>query len=134
MLTRATYVTLLAGASATLGFMAYAGAEPAGLAWWLSLLPFAAWALLPYALLAAAAHRRPANLASRSVVCAAAALLSGFSILVLYSAFVTHLDPQSAVVFVFLPLWQLIGLLPLLVVSRLLARRGAAGTRAGAVG
>lgn len=114
---------LLVGAATTLGFMIDAG-EPDRPWWWLAFSLFGGWALVPYALVAAATRWRPANRASRSVLCAAAALLSGLSILSLYSAFVIHLDAQSALVFIFLPLWQLVGLLPFLGASRWIAQRG----------
>ena len=121
-LTRVILVLLLVGVTTTLGFMGYAG-DPTRPGWWLFFLLFGAWALLPYGVVAIAARQRPANRASDSVLCLAATLLSGLGILALYSAFVAHLDPQRGLVLVFLPLWQLLGLLPFLVVSRYLARR-----------
>jgi len=124
MLARGILVLLLVGASTTLGFMIYAG-DPSRVWWWFFFLPFAGWALLPYAVVGAAARWRPFNGASRSVLCVAAALLSGISILGLHSAFVAYPDAQSGLVLVFLPLWQLVGLSPFVVVSRYLARRRA---------
>jgi hypothetical protein len=122
VLTLVTLVVLVIGAVATLGFMVYAG-FPTSPSRWFAFFLFAAWALLPYALLATAVRWRPSNRVSHSVLGVAAALMSGFSILGLYSAFVAHPDPQSALVLVFLPLWQLVGSLPFLGMSRYLARR-----------
>ncbi len=125
MLVRITLALLTVGAVATLGFMAYAG-EPGRASWWLFALPFAAWTLMPYALVAAEARRHPSNRGSLSLLSVAAALLSGLSIVLLYLAFVAQPDAQSGLVLLFLPLWQSFGLLPFLAASRFLARRGAA--------
>lgn len=40
-----------------------------------------------------------------------------------YEAFIAHPDAQSGIVLIFIPLYQLAGLIPLLLVARLLARR-----------
>jgi SNF family Na+-dependent transporter len=125
MLVRIAQVLLFVGAATTLGFMGYAG-EPTSALWWLLSLPFAAWTLLPYALVASEARRHASNRGSLSLLGLAAALLSGSSIVLLYLAFVAQPDAQSGLVLVFLPLWQLVAMLPFLGVSRLLARPGAA--------
>ena len=121
MLLRITFILLLVGAVATLGFMVYAG-QPGRASWWLFALPFAAWTLVPYALVTAETRRHLSNRGSLSVLCAAAVLLSSASIVLLYLAFVAQPDAQSGLVLVFLPLWQSFGLLPFLGVSRILAR------------
>ena len=122
VLTRIIYALLLVGAIVTLGFMAQAG-DTTQPSWWFFLPIFGAWVAFPYAAVAVVARWRPATPASHATLCIAAALLTGFGVLSLYSAFVTHLDPQSGIVLVFLPLWQLIGLTPFLLLSRHLARR-----------
>ena len=121
MLPRITYGLLLVGAVATVGFMGYAG-RPANALWWLFALPLAAWTLVPFGLVAAEARRYTADLGSLSLLCAAAALLSASSIGLLYLAFVAKPDAQSGLVLVFLPLWQVLGLLPFLGGSRVLGR------------
>jgi hypothetical protein len=107
----ATYTLLAAGLLTTLVFMAVAG-DPARVSWWGFALPFAAWTASPYAAVAVlarhCAHRRWAAL----VVLVAAGLLSGAGALILANAFIFNLDPQSGIVLVLLPVWQLIGLLP----------------------
>ena len=120
--TRIVYALLLVGAVVSLGFLARAG-DTTQPSWWFFLPLFGAWVIFPYAAVAIVVRWRPATPASHATLCLAAALLSGFGILSLYSAFVTHLDPQSGIVLVFLPLWQLIGLTPFLLLSRHLARR-----------
>jgi len=131
MVKRVSLLVLLVGAVATLGFMVYAG-DPASGSWWLFFVPFAGWALLPYALVGVATRWQPSSRGSQSVLCVAAVLLTCASVLLLYSAFVAQPDPQSGLILIFLPLWQGLGLLPFLGVSRVLARRGAtASTEAG---
>jgi hypothetical protein len=124
-LARVTVGLLVVGTLVTLGFMIRAG-EPGEWWWWPLFLPFATWSLAPYAAVAHVLRRRTSGLASRGAVCLAAALLAGTTAYVLYSAFVVHLDPQSGLVFLFLPLWQLLGVAPILWVAQWLARREAA--------
>lgn len=116
---------LILGATVTLGFMLHAG-EPWELWWWGFFVPFAAWTLVPYAVLAFAVRRRDAGPAYAVTVCLGAALLAASSAAVLYSAFVAHLDPQSGLVLIFLPAWQLLGLMPILVVAQWLDGRAKA--------
>ncbi|MDH4030083.1 MAG: hypothetical protein OEU49_04465 [Chromatiales bacterium] len=120
---RATLAVLICGFLTTLGFMFHAG-EPQRLSWWPLFVPFAAWAGVPYALVYAASRRGPATTASHAVVFLSALAVSGFSALMLYQAFIAHPDAQSGIVLLFIPFYQVLGLLPLLWVARVLARRG----------
>ena len=79
---RTTQVLLLVGVVATPGFMAYAG-PPRSASSWLFSLSFAAWTLVPYALGVAETIRHPSNRGSLSLLCAAAALLSGLGVVFL---------------------------------------------------
>jgi hypothetical protein len=115
---------LILGFLTSIAFMIHAG-EPRILSWWLLFFPFAAWTLVPYALVVQAARRQPASRSSQTVLLFAAAALLAFGSFTLYEAFVAHLDAQSGIVFVFLPLYELVGLVPLLWVARVLARRSA---------
>ena len=124
MIGRITYAVLIVGAMATVGFTIYA-ARPNGSSNWGILIAVATWTLLPYAVVMAVARRLPSNRNSEILLCIAAVLLSGFGIFGLYQSFIVHLDPQSALVLVLLPLWQLLGLLPFLCVSWYLANREA---------
>ncbi|UCC13677.1 MAG: hypothetical protein JSW21_09905 [Gammaproteobacteria bacterium] len=117
-----TIALLVAGFLATLGFMIYAG-EPERLSWWPLVAPFAGWVGVPYAVLYLASRRSPSTSGSRAVLLLGAAAVSGFGILMLYEAFIAHPDAQSGIVLIFIPLYQLAGLIPLLLVARLLARR-----------
>jgi hypothetical protein len=114
-----------AGVAVTFGFMVWAG-DPRHVAWWVGAVPFALWASAPYAVLAVAAWAlRSSRGASLTVFFTGiGVLISSFVILV--SAFVTHIDAQSGLVFVFLPLWQLIASGPLVLVALVLRARGRA--------
>jgi hypothetical protein len=120
--TGSTLALLAVGVSVTLGFMVHAGA-PARPAWWLLFVPFAAWGIAPYAAVAVAARRARGSRAPAWVLFLAAALLVASSAALLYDAFVRHLDPQSGLVFLFLPLLQVAGLAPFLLFARALRRK-----------
>lgn len=119
---RAALGLLVLGVVVTIGFMLHAG-EPAKPTWWLFLLPFAAWALAPYLLVAVLAFRLHAQGGAAAVLALAALLLAGSSALLLWLAFVAEPDPQSGLVFVVLPFWQLAAAVPLGLLARWLARR-----------
>lgn len=121
---KAGLVLLLAGALTTLAFLVAAG-EPGRLSWWPAMLPFAAWALLPYAVAFLAARPLAPERFVNALLCVAAALLAATTATVLAAAFVWHPDPQSGLVFFILPFWQLGGLLPLLFLAHWRARRAA---------
>ncbi len=112
-----TYGILGLGAVTTLWFMWRAGGEPSQPSWWLGVLPFAAWALAPYAAAALAVWRLRHSRVPTVVLFIAALLLSGFSVWVLYQVFVINLDAQSGLVFLFLPFWQLLALSPLFILA-----------------
>lgn len=105
----------------TLGFMLHAG-SPGQPSWWLGFILFGAWALAPYGVCAAAA-RRASDGREGLVWLAASVLLTGASAALLYDAFLARPDAQSGLVFLFLPLWQLVGLAPFALAARSLARR-----------
>ena len=73
---RAIFAVLVAGGLVTLGFMLDAG-EPDKLWWWSGFVPFAGWALVPYAAAALSAQRLRSSRRSLWVLLVAAALLSG---------------------------------------------------------
>jgi len=68
--------------------------------------------LLPYAGFAFFARKGLKTQAARIVAIVAAALLSTLAFAALYATFVAEPDAQGGLVFLFLPVWQLIGLLP----------------------
>ena len=122
MLERSTSLVLLLGFLTTLGFMVYAG-EPSNPWWWLLFVPFAAWAGGPYVAVALVARRPSSSRASRLIALLTAIGLTAFGAYSLFTAFVTHLDAQSGIVFVFLPLYQLIGVFPMVLIAQSLTPR-----------
>jgi len=106
-----------------MGFMLYAG-QPEHPGWWLGVLPFVLWSLIPYALLAWTAARVRDSRRSLWVLLVASVLLTGGSGVLLYQAFVARPDAQSGLVFLFLPVWQVVVLAVPVVVAHALGRRG----------
>lgn len=108
---RLVLAVLALGALVTLGFMLYAGSWERPY-WWLALLVFYGWTLVPYLFCGVVAHRMQGAPAALRLMALAAALLSGASGFLLHQSFIARPDAQGALVFVFLPLWQLVALLP----------------------
>ena len=91
--------------------------------WWLGFLAFAVWATIPFGVVAVASHRFRAAAAALKLLLLASLLLTVSAMCLLYDAFVARPDAQSGILFVFLPVWQMIGLAPFLLGSRFLHRR-----------
>lgn len=123
MIKRGINGVLLVGALVTEGFMLYAG-EPGDPRWWLGFFFFGLWAFMPYLAVAYIAHRFSTSRRSLWVLLAAALFLTTGSCIVLYTSFIAQPDPQSGVVFVFLPMLQLVALVPFLAVAFLLRKKG----------
>ncbi|MBW2416282.1 MAG: hypothetical protein JRG76_17430 [Deltaproteobacteria bacterium] len=115
MIGRTAFGVLAAGACITLGFMVYAG-SPGEPGWWLGFLPFAgvAWSVR---------IRRDGPGATLLLV--GAVLLTSASTFLLYQAFVAEPDAQSGIVFVFLPVWQILAMLPFVLGAQSLRSRAA---------
>jgi hypothetical protein len=110
------------GALATLGIGLDAMSRP----YTLAAAGFIAWAVSPYmllALLVRSAHTR----AARVGVLLVTLLAVIFGVAIFVDAMYLHLDAQSALVFLFVPLWQWVGLLVLAVPLLLLSRVGRTG-------
>jgi hypothetical protein len=110
------------GVLVTVAFMFHAG-EPRRPTWWLGFIPFVAWALLPYGLVGLLASRLRASSRSIDVLAAAASLLSLSSSYLLYLGFVAETDAQSGLLFLFVPLWQLVALVPVAWLANTLGAR-----------
>ena len=122
MIKRGINGALLVGVLVTVGFMLYAG-EPGHLDWWLGFFFFGLWAFVPYFVVAYMTHRFSTSQRSLWVLLPAALLLTAGSSVVLYISFIAQPDPQSGVVFVFLPMVQLVALVPFLAVAFLLRKK-----------
>lgn len=127
-MSQAVWPPLGIGVLVTLGFMLHAG-EPGRPAWWLGFVPFAAWAVSPFVAAGMVASRFRASPLAVRLVAAAAAALAGSSLFVYHQGFVAHPDAQSGLLFLFLPLWQLLAILPVFLAARALARRAGSSRR-----
>jgi hypothetical protein len=122
---RLAYALFAAGSLVTLGFMVYAG-KPSSLGWFVKIAPFAIWAVAPFAggaLVCRWVRSSPRGLA---IVAGAAGLLACGTAVLLYHGFVVAPDAQNGLLFLFLPLWQALGLAPFVVFALRVARREAA--------
>lgn len=117
---RSIQAALACGAAAVVGFMIFAG-EPAQPLWWLGFLLFAAWGLVPFAIVYRFAQRNAASERALWVMLTAATFLAAGGFFVLRDAFLLHPDAQSGILFVVLPVWQSIALIPFLAVARRLS-------------
>ena len=112
------------GGAVTLLSMVHAG-QPEALRWYLEVAPFALWALVPFGAGAWVSRRvrhAPSALAVM-VACALVLLLATGALL--YQTFWASPDAQGGLVFLFLPVWQLVGELPFFAVA--LRRAGRVG-------
>jgi len=113
---------LAAGVITTLGFMIHAGSGNS-IGQWFVGIPFAMWAALPFVVVAVLLRRLAGSRRSEIALLVTAVLLSSSSAFFLYQAFIAHLDPQSALVLIFLPMWQFAGLVPLAAIAFALRER-----------
>lgn len=90
-------------------------------------LVFAAWVALPFYLLFATTNRGDSN-PSRATFCIGAALLAGTSFMA-YRPSSVGSSSTAGLVFLFLPLWQLLGVAVIRWIARRLGRRDATGAR-----
>lgn len=100
----ATLIVIGFGAAATAAVMLHAGDASK----FLLFAGFALWALLPYAILYGAARWLVCGVSTSMTVLITALAVAGFGAFCYYDAFFVHLDPQSGLVLVFVPLCQLI--------------------------
>lgn len=122
MTKRVTQLVLGAGAALSVAFMAWAG-EPTSGAWWAKVLPFAAWVLLPYAIIEAAVLSARRTRAVLPVLFVGAALLTASSLVALTHALILDVRDQSGLVFLGLPMWQAPGAVLCGVVALVLGQR-----------
>jgi predicted permease len=104
------------GAAGTIGFMLFAG-DFSTTGNWLFFTGLSAWSAAPYAAMAFVGRAFGAERVPLAIVTGGAVLLVGFAGWVLLSAFFLHPDAQSGLVFLFLPLWQAVLFLPVLLVA-----------------
>lgn len=117
----ATRIVAAASALATLALMVWAMTFSwSGLAFVLGLM---GWCVSPYIPLAFAAGGMRASRAGAIALLATTLVVAGAAGIAYVDAFFIHLDAQGALILVFMPVWQWVGVLVGLVVASLLASR-----------
>ena len=87
-----------------------AGSEALSISWWVAVSPWIAWIVSPYLPLVLLG-RRHVNLARSATLYILTVLVAGFASQVYFDGFYTHLDAQSALLFIFVPLYQWLAIL-----------------------
>ena len=82
--------------------------EPGSLTWWPLAVAFYGWACLPFMFVASRIQKHRNQIPYLFVVLVTTVILSLGGLVLLYQAFVTNLDPQSGLAFLFLPAYELI--------------------------
>ncbi len=108
--------------------MLYAG-EPTTPSWYVTAIPFLLWTSIPYGILLAFNRLFPSSPRKNGTVLLTAALISGFAIYCLVNAFFLNPDPQSGIVFIFLPLYQIAAAIIGGLISLALLKRSSAPKR-----
>ncbi len=98
-------VMAILGAGMTLGFQIYAAGSFTDD---LFSLVMAGWGAGPFLLLGLSSFFLPRGGLGRGILATASAFLVGVSGYILWEAFVVILDPQSGLIFLFLPFYQII--------------------------
>lgn len=101
----AIHTLLVVGIVANAYFMLSNG-EPDKLWWWPLALGFFAWATVPYVTIAVINRFLAKDVPSKIAVLVTALVVTSGGLYFLIVAFITHLDPQSGIVFIFLPFYQ----------------------------
>ncbi len=117
----AARILAAAMAFATAGFVFWMADITVGTS--LFLLLATAWCVSPYALVAIALRRPWASTEAVLVAFATTIAISGYALYIYIVAFFVKPDPQSGLVFLFIPLWQWIGVLLGLGAAWLVERR-----------
>jgi hypothetical protein len=117
----ATMVLAAAMAIATAGLVLWLADVTVGTS--LFLLLALGWCVSPYALVALALRRPWASTDAMLVAFATTLAIAGYALYIYLVAFFVKPDPQSGLVFLFIPLWQWIGAIVGLGVAWLVERR-----------
>lgn len=106
---RVAYAVAAVGLVFTTVLMLYAS-EPwnAGVSRWAMILPFAALALAPYLVIARLARKIGRDVVKSRALLAVALLVTAPAIFFYVMGFLIEPDPQSGLLFVFLPIYQLL--------------------------
>jgi hypothetical protein len=108
----AVRLVALLGAATTFGFMLRQG-SPSELSWWSAMPIFGTWCLLPYVILITLSWAWASSTTAQVLLGIAALVTCAPVPFLLYDAFVAHRSATNALVLLFLPVYQLLVVLPL---------------------
>ena len=116
------YILIIAGLAVNAYFMLSNG-EPDKLWWWPLALGFFAWSAVPFVAVAVMNRFIAKDVMSKIALLVTAFVITCGGVYILIEAFIMHLDAQSGIIFIFLPVYQgvavAIGLVVVLVMRRL---------------
>lgn len=113
------WVSLIApavGAAGSIGFMLFVG-DFDGVGSWLFFAGLAAWTAAPYAAMAAIGRAFRAEPVPLAIVTGGMLLCIGLGAWILIGAFILYPDAQSGLVFLFIPFWQALLFLAVLLIA-----------------
>ena len=125
----AIYILLGVGLAANAYFMLSNG-EPDKLWWWPLAVGFFAWAAVPFAAIAVINRFIAKDVSGKIILFVTALVVTCGGVYILIEAFITHLDAQSGIIFIFLPIYQCAAValaVALLIVARILVKRKSRG-------
>jgi hypothetical protein len=99
------YFVLIPGLIAN-GYFMVTNGSPEEIWWWLLAVGFFVWGAVPYVGIAAADKRILTNTIGKIILLITALTITGSGIYILIEAFIINLDPQSGLIFIFLPFFQ----------------------------
>jgi hypothetical protein len=100
-------ITMLIAIASNLWFM-FQNGDPDSFTWYLIAVPFLMWIALPFAAVYLIWKEAIDNVYTHILFLFTACIISVGGFWIVYDAFVLHLDPQSGLVFLVLPVLQLI--------------------------
>lgn len=101
----AIYILLVAGITAN-GYFMISNGEHDQLWWWLLGLIFFAWAAIPFVMIAVIYREWAKTMGGKITLLVTASVVTFGGIYILIETFITHIDPQSGLIFIFLPFFQ----------------------------
>ena len=104
---KATNTILIVTAIFTCLIMLYGG-EPSSIDWWRGIAGHFGWACLPYGILLFFNMIKRGVFKKDFVLLVTTIIVSGFALFIYVDTFFIHLDAQGGLIFLFLPMYQII--------------------------
>ncbi len=117
------YITVIAASAAFFTFLMliYAGRGwEQGIGWWGGTCLFGAWAISPYLGIVGFSRTSDENKKQRITRLVGLTLIVAFGVLIIIDGFFIHSDAQNALLFVFVPIYQWVGIVIVMGISSFL--------------